>query len=306
MDVSADIETIYKACKGFGTDERALVSVFGYRDGPTIDAIRQQYQSLRHRNLISTLESDLSGSFEVAIVATALGPLESEVYFAYKAIVGLGTNEKMLTEAIMGKTNHQMHAMKHVYNAKHCETLERALAGDLSMKTLKFFLMALEENKMDEQAPVNPQAVANDVRVFNEATRGRGGKDELAVCSIFTRSSDVHLRAVVQEYRRMYNADMPAVIKKDFSGHMQEALLYIIEGAIDKATRDAKLLEETMKGLLTDSNLLTSRLIRMHWDKGHLMSVKRAYQSLYQKDLTTRVKKATSGDFGKMMVALTS
>jgi annexin A7/11 len=306
VDVIPDIDTIYRACKRLGTDEQALIQVFGYRDGPTIDAIRHQYPGRTHHDLIQTLEKETSGHFKTALVATALGPLGSEVFFAHRAMTGLGTKEKMLTEAIMGKTNQQINAMKSLYHNKYRESLENAVRSDLSMKTEKLFLMVLSASKMDEHVPINPAAVSNDVRLLYGATQGRLGTDELAVCSMFTRSSDAHLRAVAHEYKRQYNQDVPKMIKKEFSGHMEGALLFIIEGAIDKPARDATLLEDSMKGLGTQDELLISRLIRAHWDKAHFLRVKQAYHSIYGRDLTSRVRGDTSGDYGRLMVALTS
>lgn len=195
--------------------------------------------------------------------------------------------------------------MKTLYPQRYRETLENAVKGDLSMKTEKLFMMALSGMKMDDWVPINPQAVTNDVVALQTATKGFG-TDELAVCSVFTRSSDAHLRAVASEYQRNYSIEITRMIRKEFSGHMQDALLYIMDGALNKPARDAKLLEESMKGLGTKDNLLITRLVRVHWNRPHFEAVKHAYRQMYGKDLAARVRGETSGDYGRMMVALCS
>ncbi|PWW78906.1 Annexin [Tuber magnatum] len=306
IDATADVDAIYRACKGFGTDERALISVLGYRDGPTIDAIRALYTTRVRRDLIETLEKETSGNLETALVSTALGPIESEAYFAHRAVAGPGTNESMLTEVIMGKNNQQIATLKSAYQSRYREPLESAVRGDLSGKTEQLFVMALAGNRMEDWVQVDPQIVSNDVRTLYAATQGRIGTDEIQVCSILTRANDAYIRAYADSYRRQYAQDFLKMIRKEFSGHMEAALLYIVRGALNKAERDAELLEDSMAGLGTKDELLISRLVRAHWDKGYFATVKPKYAALYKRDLTKRVKGETSGDYGKMMAALTS
>ncbi|CUS14711.1 unnamed protein product [Tuber aestivum] len=306
IDATADVDAIHRACKGFGTDGRALISILGHRDGPTIDAIRAQYTTRIRRDLIDTLEKETSGNFETALVSTALGPIESEAYFAHRAIAGLGTKESMLTEAIMGKSNQQIAMLKSVYQKRYREPLESAVRGDLSGKTEQLFVMALTGNRMEDWVAVDPQIVSNDVRTLYAATQGRMGTDEIQVCSILTRANNAYICAYADSYKRQYAQDFVKMIRKEFSGHMEAALLYIVKGALNKTERDAELLEDSMAGIGTKDDLLISRLVRAHWDKGYFPMLKLKYAALYKRDLTKRVKGETSGDYGKMMVALTS
>lgn len=302
---TADIDIIYKACKGFGTDEKALISIFGYREGDVIDAIRDQYSNHTKRDLITTLEKETSGNFRTALKAVAYGPSECDVFFANLAIAGFGTNESMLTEAIMGKTNAEVNRMKSIYPLRYKESLEAAVRGDLSMKTEKLFMMALSGQRIEDWEPINPQVVANDVAAIHNACAGLG-TDELLVCSLLTRASEPYLRAMAAEYKNRHKIDLVKLLKKEFSGHMQDALVYIVEGALNKPMRDAILLEASMKGIGTRDELLISRLVRMHWNKHHFELVKGEFQRMYGRDLKGRVKGETSGDYQKLMVALCS
>jgi len=53
----------------------------------------------------------------------------------------------------------------------------------------------------------------------------------------------------------------------------------------------------------TKDNLLVNKTVRVHWDRQHLDQVKKAYQHFFKKDLMSRVKGETSGDYRDALVA---
>ena len=50
---------------GWGTDEKAIISVLGHRNAAQRKQIRLAYEELYQEDLIKRLESELSGDFEV-------------------------------------------------------------------------------------------------------------------------------------------------------------------------------------------------------------------------------------------------
>lgn len=93
------------------------------------------------------------------------------------------------------------------------------------------------------------------------------------------------------------------VRSQEFSGHMQDALLYQVRQAKDKYMHAAKLLEDSMKGMGTKDHLLVDRVVRYHWDHNVLDNVKGAYQQKYGKSLANRIHGETSGDYRRLMLA---
>jgi annexin A7/11 len=89
MNVSADIEGLYKAMKGWGTDEKKLISVLAAKDPLEMAAIRAQYQQRYHQDLVEHLRKECGGDFGDAIVHLARGPLLGDVYALKKAMKGL-------------------------------------------------------------------------------------------------------------------------------------------------------------------------------------------------------------------------
>lgn len=99
------------------------------------------------------------------------------------------------------------------------------------------------------------------------------------------------------------------MIKSEFSGHMEDALLYITEAVEGNAPiavqRDAALLEESMKGMGTKDERLVYRLFRAHWDRARFEEVKRCYaHTMHKKGLKNRIEGETSGDYKRFLSAI--
>ena len=50
--------------------------------------------------------------------------------------------------------------------------------------------------------------------------------------------------------------------------------------------------------------LLISRLVRLHWDRLHLMRVKREYEEKYGRVVEEDIEEATKGDFREFCIAI--
>jgi len=125
----------------------------------------------------------------------------------------------------------------------------------------------------------------------------------MTVCSIMTNRSNAQLRAISIAYQQRYQRSLTNTLKSEFSGHMQDALLYILSVAEDPAKHDADLLEESMKGMGTKDVALVRRIVMIHWNRDRLQQCKGAYKHFYKRDLAKRIESETSGDYKKLMVA---
>jgi annexin A7/11 len=196
-----------------------------------------------------------------------------------------------------------MFAIKHAYQTTFGRSMEADVKDDLSMKTERLFGMVMAANRADESTPINLQELDHDCSELHRATEGKVGTDQITVCNILASRSDGQLRAIAQHYQQKYHIALVDVVKKEFSSHMEDALLLMLNRALDRAMTDAVQLEETMKGFGTRDSLLVNRVVRVHWDKGHLDQVRKAYMHRYKRDLIARVKGETKGDFEKLLVA---
>ncbi|KAK6354798.1 hypothetical protein TWF696_003931 [Orbilia brochopaga] len=303
-DPTSDVEIIRKACKGFNTDEKALIATLVKLNPLQIESINQKYMQDTRKSLVSLLEDKTRGSLEDGLCALARGPLNFYVFLVERATKGLGTKEFYLDLALLGRSNADMNALKTAFKAKFGRTLESTVADDLSGCEKRMFEMVTSATRTEDSAGVNPQHVTAEVKSLHAATEGRIGTDETEVSRIFIKNNDATLAAIAKEYERTYHMPVETLIKKEFSGHQEDALLYMLRGVLDKAKRDAELIEGTMKGLGTKDEQLAFRLVAAHWIPGAIPAIKVAYQKLYGKDLVSRVRGETSGDFERLLVAI--
>ncbi len=287
-----------------GTDEQALIRILARPDPIRIAQIRAAFETRHKRNLENDITSEVSGYFREALLAIVRGPLAQDVINLHKAIDGAGTNEAILNDVLLGRSNADMNAIKQAYAAKYKRSLEKDVAGDLSFKTERLFAMVLAATRQEDSASIHPHNVEQDVAELHRATEGKVGTDQIAVCAIISNRSDGCLRAIALAYEAKYRIPLEKVIEREFMGHMQDALLMMVRAGTDRAMRDARLLEDTMSGMGTKDDLLVNRVVRFHWNRAHMEQVKGAYRVRYKRELRERIKGDTRGDYERLLLAM--
>ncbi|KAK6518855.1 hypothetical protein TWF281_003546 [Arthrobotrys megalospora] len=305
-----------------GLHHTPVINIIANRSPEHLEDLLLSYKNLTGHDLLATLKDTSranklnklidtnSKHFNTAATAILLGPVKSEGYWVVKAVKGSGTNEALLTEAIFGRTNIEIQEMKSYVRSSHFKLMEDYVRADLSMGTKALFDMGMEPSasKDPNQQYVQPdQAMALlDVRriISSTPTLNLFSKNATIVCQILAQSTPGYIVAIANGYRAETGKNLRDLISRAFFGHMKDALLYILDGAVDRVDRDAKLLEDAMVGAGTRNHLLISRLIRIHWNKQHLAEVKQRYRDLYKQSLVNRIQKEVKGSYRDLMVAV--
>ncbi|KAF8069861.1 hypothetical protein FPV67DRAFT_1485094 [Lyophyllum atratum] len=305
---AADAENIRKATKGFGTNDDLLIKTMTHIPILHMDALADYYVTKHGKRLVDLLDSETSSYFGMGIHALATGPLAWDVELLNKALAGAGTNEDLLTEILLGRTNEDIYRLTMAFRYKYGTDLSVKIKGDLSGKTERLFMIALNAQRPHDDAPVDQAAVTRDIEAIFNAGQGKSGTDQMVFFDILLTRSQPHLSAVIGGYGNKYRS-LTKVIKSEFSGHMRDSLLYVVEGAKPKRDgkgiwRDAKLIDKAMVGFGTRDTELVWRIVRAHWDPTRLHAIKEAYTRRTRKTLEERVGKETSGAYKKLMLAL--
>jgi annexin A7/11 len=326
FDAYGPVESIRKATKGFGTDEERLIQTIAPLDAFQMDAVSRQFKANVGKDLLHVLEKETTGWFEGVLRAKVLGPVGYDVWLVHRACNNPGTQEDILNEVLLCRTNAELWLLKQAYRATYNKDMVKVVEQDLSMKTKRMFVMALEGVRMEDNAPVDRQLVEQDANDLHKAVKGAGTDEikvrvspsaiindaftdtafSLQICGIMTSRSTPHLQAVAQAYQHHYHKSLTAIIKSEFSGHMETALLYIANTAVHGAIgRDAELIEDSMKGMGTKDERLIYRVVRAHWNRMQFEQIKQAYAATQsKKGLRARVEGETSGDYKRMLVAI--
>lgn len=293
--------------KGFGTDEKAIIETLAPLDAFQIDSLGHAFKATVGKSLLASIEGETSGWFEGALRAKVLGPVGYDVWLVHRACNGAGTNEDILNEVLIGRSNSEMWALKQAFRATYHKDMEKVVEEDLSMKTKRMFVMVMQAARQEEWAPVDPGLVQQDVKDLKNAARG-AGTDEIKICGILLSRSNNHLRAVAHAYSSKPDG-LSSMVKSEFSGHMEGALLHAVRAVEGNApygvSQTAALLEASMKGLGTQDEKLVYRTLRAHWDRRRFEDIKAEYaRTQHKKGLRNRVEGETSGDYKRFLAAV--
>ncbi|KAJ5634773.1 hypothetical protein N7528_002615 [Penicillium herquei] len=298
-DYTRQAETLRKAMKGFGTDEKAIIQTLAPLDPLQVAAVRATYSRHIGRDLYNDVKSETGGYLERGLLSVIEGPLGSDVAWARESVSGIGTKEWLMNEALLGRSNADINAIKTAYHHRYHRSLERDVVDDLSFKTADLFKLVLQARRREDTAAPLPEEVRKEM-VKNIKNK----QDVTKICETIALSSNADLRALDQQCQSMFHHSLEKAVTDQFSEHMKHAFVFMIRSATDPALRDASLLNKAMDGMGTKDEQLVVAIVRLHWNRDHKDQVKRAYRHHYNKDLIDAVRGETSGDYEKLMVAL--
>eukprot|EP01133_Synstelium_polycarpum_P007554 gene7554-8836_t len=300
FNATNDVEVLYRAMKGLGTDEKTLIKILGNRNLSERMAIKQAYPA-RHggKSLEKALDSETSGNFCATLLTLLQEPLELDVRELYWSCKGAGTNEDTLVEILCTRSNLQKQKIIQRFHQVHCKSLESMIASDTS----------------------------GDLN----AGEGRLGTDEHVFIDIFTKSSYAHLRELTKVYERNHKKHtLEKAIKSEFSGNLRSGLLAILSYVNDPIGFWAETLYNSMKettpislgfDAIQDSDALNlalhplkgsktdhTTLIRILGNRNFTerMMIKEAYARRYGKTLAKEVYWKTSFNYKITLKSLIS
>lgn len=317
-DPETDATTLSNALTRRQIDTHTITQTLAPLTHDQIWYLRKQYKkqvkvSNHGVNLPKHLKTKLPASnYSKAVYVTALGRWESEGYWANFWYQSHSSRRELLIESLMGRSNADIWNIKDEFRDKrYGDSLVTCMETELKMDKFRTaVLMVLEERRQEEQDVYPPEYRSRDVDTLHQAlTAPRGG--ESTMLEIIVRRSDAHLREVLKLYERAHAENFPRAALKKSNNLVGEVIAHILNGAINRPARDALLLRHAIADVGGKNRreelryeLLISRLVRCHWDRGLLAKVMREYRERFGVELGEDVRAATGGDLGEFLVGL--
>ncbi|XP_035825822.1 annexin A4, partial [Aplysia californica] len=301
FNAEQDCEVLRKAMKGFGTDEKAIISVLGHRSMDQRKEIALSYKTMFGKDLGSELSGELSGNFKTLCVEMLLGTAEFDAKQLNKAVKGLGTDETTLVEIICSRTNQQLTDIKAAYKTMYNKELETDIAGDTSGHFKRLLVGCLTANR-PEGTEFDRNKAKQDAQALFEAGEKKWGTDESRFHTILVSRSYAQLRATFQEYAKAANKDIEDSIKSEMSGDIKDGMLAVVRVIRHKSAYFAGQLHKAMKGLGTDDDTLV-RVVASRCEVD-MVQIKEDFQKAYKQTLAMFIVDDTSGDYRKMLLTL--
>ncbi|PYH94096.1 Annexin [Aspergillus ellipticus CBS 707.79] len=300
-------------------DNKALIRVLPHLTGDEVLDLRKEYK--RHVkvhgkgvNLAKHIRLQLeNGAFAKVCYATALGRWESEAFWANCYYQSSTSRRELLIESLFGRSNSEIHEIKECFrDSRYHDSLEKCMKAELKADKFRLaVLLALEESRQSERDSSDANLVYRDVDELRRALISPHG-GETAMIYIIVRRSDSHLREVLRTYEKTYGRNFAKAMMEKSQNLVGETLAHILNGAINRPMRDALLLHQALHESRTGkerSELLISRLVRLHWEPGHLERVKSEFRRRYGERLEDAIAEevlTTSGgsEWGEFCIEL--
>ena len=296
-----DADTLRKAMKGIGCDEKAIIDVCIHRTNAQRLEIVKAYKASYGRDLISDLKSELHGKFEDAMIALFTDPIEYDADELRKAMKGLGTNEDTLIEIICSRPGPILSQIKAKFNQKFKRDLEADVKSETS-GTLKKLLIALLQCNRSTNTMPNPAQCAAIAEEIHKAGEAKLGTDESVFNKYFCSLSPHELAAVSREYHKLTGHTILQAIDNEFSGDSKKTLRTIVYATLSPSEYFATRVHDAVKGLGTKDHLLIRVIVsRSEID---LPQIKQYYRQLFGKDLYEDVKNDISGDYRTLLLGI--
>lgn len=253
------------------------------------------------KDLTKELKSELSGHFKDVVVGLCMSLPEFDATQLNKAIKGLGTNEKVLTEIICSRSNEQLKDIKVIYQRLFKNNLEVDIANDTSGDYKKILTSLLQGRRKPDES-INVANAKQEAQRLYEAGESKRGTDEVVFIEILCTNSFSQLLVIFEEYKKAHKKDIADVIKSEMSGNAKESLLTIVACCRDTAAYFASVLYKAMKGLGTDDDTLIRVIISR--SEVDLQKIKEQFKTMYKKTLSDFISDDISGDYKEIILAL--
>ncbi|KAL1870393.1 hypothetical protein Plec18167_007528 [Paecilomyces lecythidis] len=296
-------------------DSKPLLDILPHLTSDEILLLRAEYKNHaklhgKGINIAKHIKLKLGNStFGKVCYATALGRWESEAHWANYYYQAGTSRRELLIESLIGRTNSEIREIKTCFrDSRYGNSLEKCMHAELKADKFRTaILLALEERRQSDHEPLDRKLIERDVQELRRAVSSREG-GETAMIYIIVLRSDNHLREVLRIYEAHYQQNLTRALIAKSQNLVGETLAHILNGAINRPMRDALLLHQAINESRSGrerSELLISRLVRLHWEPRHLERVKHEYRKRYGQRLEESIaEEVGSSDWGEFCIEL--
>ncbi|KAI8907668.1 hypothetical protein DFJ77DRAFT_474872 [Powellomyces hirtus] len=304
-EVAVDVKAIHDALMGVdgqGVDARTLIALLGTLTPSQCAQLSKRYKATYGTAVTDDVQKQLSGNFAKLAVGLVTPLPAFDAHWCKDALSGLGTNEDVLFETLVGRSNDEINAIKTAFHDLYGKKLEDAVASETSGNVKKLLIAVLQAQR--DESP-NYYDIEGDVETLFQETRKkhRWSRDPTVFISILCGRSNTHLLAVFESYMLKHGQSIEGLIKKECSGDLEKGLMTLVRSIENRPAHVATLFEASLHGFLggiQDNTLI--RLTVRHRDPRVMTLVRDAYQSVFGESLYRRVEDKTVGDYKRLLL----
>jgi annexin A7/11 len=278
-----------------------IISIAAHRSNAQRQQIVQAYYNENKKNIRDDFRSVFSGNFQEALVSLFYEPVDYDCHQIYSAMKGIGTNEDTLIEIIGTRSNERINQIKQEYFQIYKKDLEAEIDSETSGFFKKILLALLKGERNVNPIPDEQECGYCAKRLYNTQKEKKDNLQD-AYLEIFTKKSREELANISRQYYSWYNKTLMEEIERLFSSDTRRIFKAIIYSLLSPSEYFAYRLNKAMKGISTKDVILIRVIISR--EEIDIERIKRYYNQNYGKTLYEAVKKATSGEYQKLLLEL--
>ncbi|CAN4111253.1 unnamed protein product [Withania somnifera] len=288
-----DSQTLRKAFKGLGTNEKSVISVLGHRNASQRKKIRETYQQLYNTSLVDDIFDELSGDFRKAVILWTYEPSERDARLANEALKSRKktiTQLQVIVEIACASSPDHLVAVRQTYCVLFNCSLEDDITANVPMPVQKILIGLVRSYRYDKEL-VDPSIANKEAAILREAIRTKQLDSDNFLLILSTRN--VHqLRATFECYKQNYGFSIDQDMKSCGKG-LLESILKVVIWCIDSPEKHfAEVVRASIVGIGTDEDSLTRAIVT------------RAEVDMMKTSLDNAVIGDTSGDYMKFLMTL--
>ncbi|CAK7330571.1 unnamed protein product [Dovyalis caffra] len=295
-----DAETIKKACLGWGTDEKALISVLGNRNSFQRKLISLAYQEIYHEDLIHQLKSELSGDFERAICHWTLEPADRDAVLVNAALKKAKPDYRVIVETACVASPENLLAVKRAYRFRYKHSLEEDVAFHTKGDIRKVLVALVSAYRYDGHE-IDEDVAISEAGLLHDDIYGKAFSHEELIRVLTTRSK-AQLNATFNRYQDIHGKSITKGLLGDPVDEYLSALRTAIRCIRDPKKYFVKVLRTAINKEDTDEDAL-SRVIITRAEKD-LKEIKELYLKRNNISLNQAVAGETHGDYKEFLLTL--
>ncbi|XWS73628.1 hypothetical protein CRYUN_Cryun02cG0144900 [Craigia yunnanensis] len=295
-----DAENIKKACQGWGTDEKAIVSILGHRNLFQRKLVRLAFEEIYHEDLLQQLKCELSGDFERAVSLWTLDPADRDALLANEALQKVVPDYRVIVEIACIRSPEDLLAVKRAYKFRYKHSLEEDLASFTTGDIRKLLVAVTSAYRYDGDEFDETMAHC-EASILHEGIHGKAFNHEEVIRILSTRSK-AQLNATFNLYKDIHGRSITKGLSGGRSDDYFSTLRTVIRGIRDPKKYFAKVLRTAINIPGTDEDAL-SRVIITRAEKD-LKEIKELYLKRNNVSLDDAVARDSSGDYKAFLLAL--
>jgi len=230
--VELAIDTLYKAMKGAGTDENALIDVLTSHNNKELNEIKVAFEQKYGSSLEDWIKGEASGDFERFLVSlnNATRDESEDVDFdlVAKDVERLyeagearwGTDESTFNFVLATRSHKHIKEVAEAYEEGTGNSLKKVLKSELSGNLRNAMVAVLQVSKNERLYLA---------KKLHKTMKGAGTDDSRLIRTIVMRS-EIDLLRIKEKYLKEKDMELCDRIADDVSGDYKKILLEIVEG----------------------------------------------------------------------------